>query len=487
MTYWHMQLHPNDLEWKREKELLETKNLIGLGLTDSEQAYKDFQLMKKDDIVLIKHGANPIALVKVKDDQVEDIGKNDFSRIDWFKYRRKIEVLDYAINHRFDNFPQPRGTLQKSITPSSVTYRYINNWYKILFPETNNSEGMQISRIEIENHKMFKNFSISFQKDDEILPVIILAGVNGCGKTTLLEYIDNFIDKYSKIKNNSFIKIRYIENGNNKTDKIEYQSLLNSSTSLEEYFKLHIEYLPTDTHKNLVDIETAIKEHLNKLVWNEKESVDNAYNDIKNNLVNIFNELPNFNIDFDSLKDGKTIMFSNQNDDKFSLDELSTGQKTLFTKILYLYLNDVRNKVVLIDEPEISLHPSWQNMIFQIYYKFAKENNCQIIMATHSPNIIANTPHKYIKILFEEDNKIVTRSLDTSPLDRDLNTIVKTIMGTDYIPQWLEEKHFAYRAFCEKGQEDSEEAQKLKSEILEYESPNSSFFQGLAFDMELMR
>ena len=147
---------------------------------------------------------------------------------------------------------------------------------------------------------------------------------------------------------------------------------------MEKYFKSHIEYLPTDTHKNLIDIETAIKEHLNKLVWNEKESVDNAYNDIKNNLVNIFNELPNFNIDFDSLKDGKTIMFSNQNNDKFSLDELSTGQKTLFTKILYLYLNDVRNKVVLIDEPEISLHPSWQNMIFQIYYKFAKERFCCI-------------------------------------------------------------------------------------------------------------
>ncbi|MFZ2891134.1 AAA family ATPase, partial [Sulfuricurvum sp.] len=278
MTYWHMQLHPNDKEWGREKELLEKKALIGLGEWEGGQSQiSQFENeMQIGDIVLIKRGALAIALTKV----IGDFEENDKGSIDWFKYRRKVEVLDYAINHRFDSFPQPRGTLQKSVTPSSVTYRYINNWYKILFPEINNSEGMQISRIEIENHKMFKNFSISFQKDEEILPIVILAGINGCGKTTLLEYIDDFIDKHSKIKSNSFIKIHYVENGNNKIDKMEYQSLLNSSTSLEEYFKLHIEYLPTDTHKNLVDIETAIKEHLNKLVWNEKESVDNAYNDI---------------------------------------------------------------------------------------------------------------------------------------------------------------------------------------------------------------
>ena len=65
MTYWHMQLHPNDLSWGREKELLEKKALIGLGLSESELAYKDFKSMQINDIVLIKHGSNPIALVKV--------------------------------------------------------------------------------------------------------------------------------------------------------------------------------------------------------------------------------------------------------------------------------------------------------------------------------------------------------------------------------------------------------------------------------------
>jgi len=71
MTYWHMQLHPNDKNWEREKELLEKQGLIGCGLTD------DFQLnlfklkLKVDDIVLITRGKISIALVKVIGDKVK--------------------------------------------------------------------------------------------------------------------------------------------------------------------------------------------------------------------------------------------------------------------------------------------------------------------------------------------------------------------------------------------------------------------------------
>lgn len=484
MTYWHMQLHPNEKNWGREIDLLKEKALIGLGeWEDGQSQINQFKHeMQIGDIVLIKRGAIPIALTQV----IGDAEESTSGGLDWFEHRRKIKVLEFALERRFSDFPQPRKTLQKSITKSSASYRYIDNWYKILFPEENTDKGMKISRIEIENYKMFKNFTISFQKGTEILPVIVLAGTNGSGKTTLLEYINNYIVGHSKTQNNSFIKIHYKESSKNLIEKIDYQTLANNSSFLEQYFNIHLEYLPTNTHSNLDKIETAIINHLNKLVWNNHESVEDAYNDIKENLKDIFSGLPNFNIDFNSLQDGKKVTFQNKHLETFILGDLSTGQKTLFTKILYLYLNDVRDKVVLIDEPELSLHPSWQSSIFKIYENFAKENNCQVILATHSPHIIANTPHKYLRLLVEEDGKIVAKALDSTPLDRDLNTIIKTVMGADYIPKWLEEKHFAYRELCENGKESSEEAQKLKSEILEYESPNSSFFQGLAFDMELM-
>lgn len=495
MTYWHMQLHPNDLSWGREKELLEKKALIGLGLSESELAYKDFKSMQINDIVLIKHGSNPIALVKVIG-EIEDIEDNDFNQIDWFQVRRRIEVLDVLNEIRFD-FPQPRKTIQKSITKSSLTYKYIDNWYKLINPEAQtNFKGIKLTRIEIDKEfKMFENFELNLTNNDGTpLPLVIIAGINGSGKTSLLEYINDFTTKH--INNKNLIKYSFYDE-NTKTKRIETinyktisENIGNERLNLKTYFNTHIEYLPTDTHKNLQDIENAIKSHLKQLIWEDRYSVDEAYDEIKTNISKIFDDF-GFNINFHSLDKNEEIYFSKKGCESlacaFKLSEISTGQKTLLTKVLYLYLNDVRDKVVLIDEPELSLHPSWQSSIFKIYEKFAEENNCQVILATHSPNIIANTPHKYIKILYEENNKIVVKSLNHAPLDRDLNTIIKTIMGTDYIPQYLEEKHEKYRNLCMHGEEDSEEAKKLKLEILEYESPNSSFFQGLAFDMELMR
>jgi predicted ATP-dependent endonuclease of OLD family len=40
---------------------------------------------------------------------------------------------------------------------------------------------------------------------------------------------------------------------------------------------------------------------------------------------------------------------------------------TLLTKVLYLYLSEIKNQVILIDEPEMSLHPNWQNSILELY------------------------------------------------------------------------------------------------------------------------
>ena len=60
-------------------------------------------------------------------------------------------------------------------------------------------------------------------------------------------------------------------------------------------------------------------------------------------------------------------------------------------------------------------------------------------------------------------------------------------MGADYIPKELQELHETYRKLFDEGKIETEEAEKIKKEILKYESINSSFFQGIAFDMELMK
>jgi len=62
---------------------------------------------------------------------------------------------------------------------------------------------------------------------------------------------------------------------------------------------------------------------------------------------------------------------------------------------------DLKDSVILIDEPELSLHPNWQNHILRVYKNIANQGNNQLIVATHSPQIISSTPNQSLRILIK--------------------------------------------------------------------------------------
>lgn len=68
MNFWHMQLHPSDITWRREKNLLIERGVIGLGDWEEEKANQQIAFekqMKIGDIVAVKRGGNLIALTRV--------------------------------------------------------------------------------------------------------------------------------------------------------------------------------------------------------------------------------------------------------------------------------------------------------------------------------------------------------------------------------------------------------------------------------------
>jgi hypothetical protein len=137
MTYWHMQLHPNNPNFNREREILEQKQVIGVDdRSDGEKKIDLFKLaMSIGDIVLIKLGAQPIALVEVTGEHEYIKQVND--DLDWFPHRRNIKVIAFMDDVKND-FPYPRGTLKKSVTIDTPTYQYINQWYNnVIAPDLN--------------------------------------------------------------------------------------------------------------------------------------------------------------------------------------------------------------------------------------------------------------------------------------------------------------------------------------------------------------
>ena len=70
------------------------------------------------------------------------------------------------------------------------------------------------------------------------------------------------------------------------------------------------------------------------------------------------------------------------------LTQLSSGEQHEVIMLYELIFNVQPNVLVLIDEPEISLHISWQKEFLKDLLKIIKLQNTQVIVATHSPSII---------------------------------------------------------------------------------------------------
>src|SRR5690606_6857642 len=95
----------------------------------------------------------------------------------------------------------------------------------------------------------------------------------------------------------------------------------------------------------------------------------------------LFSHKKIFKIDF--------ILFKGE--EKFNLDGASSGESHFLAQMLFLSSNvskDTKN-IVLIDEPEISLHPNWQReYVFKLYDYFYMYD-LKFFIATHSPLMIS--------------------------------------------------------------------------------------------------
>ena len=67
---------------------------------------------------------------------------------------------------------------------------------------------------------------------------------------------------------------------------------------------------------------------------------------------------------------------------------LSSGEKQLLTILLTVYLQSEQPTVLMMDEPEVSLHIEWQQVLIETILKL--NPRAQIILSTHSPAIIMN-------------------------------------------------------------------------------------------------
>ena len=84
------------------------------------------------------------------------------------------------------------------------------------------------------------------------------------------------------------------------------------------------------------------------------------------------------------------IIRSKSDNHVIDVDKLSSGEQNELIIFYNLLFKSSSNDIVLIDEPEISLHISWQQSLIKDLSAISKENNITMLLSTHSPDIIGD-------------------------------------------------------------------------------------------------
>ena len=384
---------------------------------------------------------------------------------------------------------------------------------------------MKIEKVHIKNIKGIKDLELSFKKNNKILDVIVLAGVNGSGKTTILESIKDFFNnknvnydepEKSNINLGIFFedfekkKIKEAEkssNNNNRPLWDFFSALQNYEIYIkrsDKHYHIHIAkkfdvppkiiYVPAENkfeeiqtysttlskeyefintiNSNVIgDIPSYIATRRNYLATIEEDlTMKEITNKVVKEINRIFSVLE-LDVKLKGFsKDEKTMpIFENSAGEEFDINDLSSGEKQLFLRTLSIKMLEPKNSIILIDEPELSLHPKWQQRIIEVYKKIGENN--QIVIATHSPHILGSVSNENIFILYRDKNgKIEAKTGDElySSYGQPVDRVLKDIMGLKSIRAPKIEKELEeLRKLVDENKYDTKEFKEKYNHLLE--------------------
>jgi ABC-type cobalamin/Fe3+-siderophores transport system ATPase subunit len=281
----------------------------------------------------------------------------------------------------------------------------------------------------IKEFNIRNNRSIKIAQCDNVPKLMIIAGPNGAGKSTLLY----------QLKTNRPGRILYIgPHRHTRRQSVRYRSLISRELSLEDILtqnsvEQRIDEMrvyqnsrePWDSDESL----NYLKYGLCQLEIDRKEAIASIYDTkgeiAKGQLPDIWGPLKEFSknllphlaferIDLTNRDNIRCLWKVHSKDTIIDLDELSSGEKSIiqiFYPVIEQRIKDILKTIkgeevnpkesicLLVDEPELHLHPNLQTKALDYLRLIAYERNIQVIITTHSPTIVENASSDELFVL----------------------------------------------------------------------------------------
>lgn len=179
-----------------------------------------------------------------------------------------------------------------------------------------------------------------------------------------------------------------------QNNPVDEHSILNRYNELIEKTQMlsRMGLLSSEENRKAITSEQA-KESANAIdlyIRNTEEKLK-KYDKLKNN-VSLFKKIINERFEHKELyidrDKGFLVKSTSVEKRNIPLHKLSSGEKNEFNLFFKLIFLTDKDSIILIDEPEISLHVEWQNAFIQDLQGIIEKNNFRVIIATHSPDVI---------------------------------------------------------------------------------------------------
>lgn len=207
----------------------------------------------------------------------------------------------------------------------------------------------------------------------------------------LKKEISKVYDEYSRVSNklDSSYPKRLFATKDGLSSKSEYTQRLRD---LNEKFETLSKY-------NLVDISIIDSRDYNekystalKIYFDDFSVKYQVFQELIAKL-DLFTNIINERLAFKKIKitrdDGFKIVDSDCENKKLELSQLSSGEKQEIVLFYELIFNTKSELLLLIDEPEISLHITWQKKFMDDLLAVSEQTKISAVVATHSPQIVS--------------------------------------------------------------------------------------------------